>query len=271
MVYLYLSKPSVFVFSYLDSHACRNLDSIRVEPILSVDLNLPDFLGLCEDDTLKVSLPNGLNRSVKKYVWFQNDSLLKSTDSFYLFSGKLNTKLSLKIVDQYSCVSLDSVRLLVYPKPVFKIVSQDTFLYRDTVKLSCDKAFKRYEWFDGDTTSVDVFLASRFGTIGNHLVWCKVVDVNGCVGVDSTLLYIEGKKDLGKNTINQVLIYPNPANKEISVQIGKTSALKILDLQGVCVRELNVDEGLNVLDVSGLENGLYIISVENLRMVFIKQ
>lgn len=271
VVYLKLNKSTVFVFSYLDSNTCRNVDSIRVEPLPTLGLNLPDFAGICEDDTLMVSLPKGLGRSIKKYLWFQDDTLLKSTDSFYLFSGKSTTKISLKIVDQYSCVTLDSVRVLLYPKPVFQIVSQDTFLYRDTVKLTCDKPFKTYNWFDGDTTAMNVFLASRFGAIGNHLVWCKVVDVNGCVGIDSQFLYIEGKKGLGKNKINQILVYPNPTNKEISIRIGQVSALKILNMQGICIRELLVEEGINVLNVSDLEAGLYVISVADVKMIFIKQ
>lgn len=118
---------------------------------------------------------------------------------------------------------------------------------------------------------MDVFLASRFGAIGNHLVWCKVVDVNGCVGVDSMLLYVKAKQGLGKNNINQILIYPNPTNKEISIRIGQSSSLKILNMQGICIRELLVEEGINVLNVSDLEAGLYVISVADVKMIFIKQ
>ncbi len=61
--------------------------------------------------------------------------------------------------------------------------------------------------------------------------------------------------------VEELVFYPNPANTEINVLNFKDESLhvRILTQTGAIILETNIDVGLNTIDVSGFQQGLYLV------------
>lgn len=56
-------------------------------------------------------------------------------------------------------------------------------------------------------------------------------------------------------------VYPNPTNNELNISVENNSTIKLLDLTGKLINTSN--SSMTTWDVSNLENGIYILSIEN--------
>lgn len=70
--------------------------------------------------------------------------------------------------------------------------------------------------------------------------------------------------NVGINSIPSTnsLIYPNPASETFNYKSSSNSLLRIIGLNGTVVSEVNLTTGVNSIDVSLYENGMYLIEVE---------
>lgn len=67
---------------------------------------------------------------------------------------------------------------------------------------------------------------------------------------------------VGVNEIfNSVSVYPNPTTGLININSDRTLSVEVSDVLGKKVFEQNQIQNQNVLDLSGLENGVYIMNV----------
>jgi hypothetical protein len=62
-----------------------------------------------------------------------------------------------------------------------------------------------------------------------------------------------------KNVLDIATIYPNPSKGEININLNENAGLKIFDLNGRIILNKNLNFGLNKLDFSGHEKGVYIL------------
>lgn len=69
-------------------------------------------------------------------------------------------------------------------------------------------------------------------------------------------------------TDEYILIYPNPATRALYLEVDKSylpAKLSILNLQGAVVYFKELHENLNKIDISGLNKGVYLVKVGNLK------
>jgi hypothetical protein len=60
-----------------------------------------------------------------------------------------------------------------------------------------------------------------------------------------------------------ISIYPNPVTDKIYVEVnGTVSDIRVVDLSGNTVLRIYPGAGVNSLDVSGLNRGLYVLVVQ---------
>ncbi len=59
-------------------------------------------------------------------------------------------------------------------------------------------------------------------------------------------------------------VYPNPAKDKITVNAAKVGTFRLYNALGSLVRAEQLQRGNNVLDVSGLSNGVYLYSVDDM-------
>ena len=106
-----------------------------------------------------------------------------------------------------------------------------------------------YQWSTGATT----VMASNL-PVGN--VQVTVTDANGCTDVASGA--VAGVNSISKlNVENVVKFYPNPADKQISIETygSKLEEVRVFNLVGAQVLQTNTSR----INVGALQNGLYLL------------
>jgi hypothetical protein len=72
---------------------------------------------------------------------------------------------------------------------------------------------------------------------------------------------------LNQDFVEQIKIYPNPANETLSVNDinfdGQTKALSITDITGRTIQEFSLTQSLQLLDMSGITEGVYHVNIRS--------
>lgn len=91
----------------------------------------------------------------------------------------------------------------------------------------------------------------------------------------ASAIYLDNKTDIGTATndldfkAESLTIYPNPAVDRINISWTKEIAtngkatIRIIDLSGRVITTKQVNNNESNLDISGLSNGLYILSIND--------
>ncbi|HAW20376.1 MAG TPA: hypothetical protein DCX14_09350 [Flavobacteriales bacterium] len=128
------------------------------------------------------------------------------------------------------------------------------------IVLDAGPQYITYFWNTGATTQMlNVALSGDYSVV--------VQDTNGCVTTDTVKIKI-WTTGLNETSIGSFEIYPNPTSGLVVLAFNDWSAngkLTIIDAKGAVVKnqQLNASPGTNLeLDLSGLTNGHYILSIE---------
>jgi len=157
---------------------------------------------------------------------------------------------------------------LCTPEPVPVIEVNGTTLTCITVGVS-------YQWFyngnyiSGATTTV-LYNATE---CGNYTV--TVGDVNGCLGVSEPVYC---PTDINEETKNEILVFPNPATTEITVQWAGNSTqseVTIYNTQGQLVLHSTFDVRNSTpdsyrVDISSFPSGLYLLQLFDAKGALVK-
>ena len=141
--------------------------------------------------------------------------------------------------------------------------------------------------------------ASTFFEPTSHEDWCGQGYGAECVSIDLTayafqpnvMFMFEGVNRFGNNLYiddieipmpvgiesivadeTQLMIYPNPANSNISIQINvdEIASVEILNAEGKIVHQQNM-RGQTNIDTGSLNRGLYVVKVKTEQQIFIKK
>jgi len=69
-----------------------------------------------------------------------------------------------------------------------------------------------------------------------------------------------------KNNLNEINIYPNPATNKINIEFSyqnQSAILKFYDLTGNIVLQKQIEGAENVVDISLLTRGVYIVEISD--------
>ncbi|MCB0700780.1 MAG: S8 family peptidase [Chitinophagaceae bacterium] len=130
-----------------------------------------------------------------------------------------------------------------------------------------------YQWYkDNNMISGATSQSYTITTSGKYHV--SVTDSNGCSNA-STPIFIS-PTGIDNIATEGVRIYPNPATNSIVVTgLTSTTAYSIADVSGHVLKNGNIDDSNNLINISGLSAGVYIINLNtesNLKVIkLIKQ
>ena len=103
------------------------------------------------------------------------------------------------------------------------------------------------KWTDADGT---------FVTANNQYVFEATEDVN-------LVAHFKNTESIDETYANDLFFYPNPVSDFINISgLEKEAEMTIYDLMGKIVLKTSVESGDNMIDVSNISNGTYIIAVD---------
>jgi dihydropteroate synthase len=115
-----------------------------------------------------------------------------------------------------------------------------------------------YQWVDCDNSNAEIVdetgVSFTAAQTGNYAV---VVTYGACsVMSDCQLVEVSGLDHL--NAMN-IAVYPNPANDQITIETVTAGTIEIIDFTGRMVQKMNVEQGVNQVQVSNLSTGTYTV------------
>jgi hypothetical protein len=181
----------------------------------------------------------------------------------YTFTNKLNssssgnTNITFYVRVDEKDLDTAEYEISVYEKPLF-FGGEDTIIVSSyPYELDAEVEAESYLWNTDATTSTLTVNA-------DGAYWLKIIDDNVCEFTDTVI--VDKITGISDSWSNQIEVYPNPGESEISVNlpknIGKVN-IHITDLQGKLVFvKKDVSDNLK-LDISKWEQGAYILRISN--------
>ena len=76
---------------------------------------------------------------------------------------------------------------------------------------------------------------------------------------------------LNENNEVVFMMYPNPAENHITIESTKDAEVKIYSVNGQMLSQQNISEGINTIDISNLNAGMYFVSVNGTMVKIVKK
>ncbi len=96
--------------------------------------------------------------------------------------------------------------------------------------------------------------------IGTHTITYTYMDGNGCQGVATEDIIVDGCASIEENQMNSVSVYPNPADNKLFIVLDGDFKFEILDTRGRLI-ENGISTGSIELNTSAYTAGVYFIKV----------
>lgn len=190
------------------------------------------------------------------YLWDHTTELSSASIANPTASPAANTSYTLLVTDAHGCTSTSVVAVSIGTSltPVINLVG-------NTLQASITGT--SYEWYFNGALITGASTSSYTPTIsGDYEV--VVYDGTGCFGVSPVFNFVSvGINDIAFD--NSFSIYPNPANNFMRVDAGQVksnSVIHLYDLSGRLVLESQLNQQINIIDLSLLENGVYLAALE---------
>jgi len=97
-------------------------------------------------------------------------------------------------------------------------------------------------------------------TTGPHNAGVKAIYNTGSSDIETYEFLITGINNLA---IDEISIYPNPANDFINIKNARGSEIMILDLMGREQMYINCENDNQQVSISNLDSGIYLIRILN--------
>lgn len=227
-----------------DSLGCSKTDSI----LLIVSDVLPFvFLG---NDTIVCGgiLLNPGNFS--GYLWQD----LSDQQTYYAYN---NGEYYVTVTDYNGCKNSDSISIDILTLP-FVFIGNDTLISNtDNLILDAGGGFTDYSWNTGDTTQIITFYG--LNGVGTYNIWVIVIGSNGCINSDTITIVVYDPENIDEIVDSTPLVYPNPTEGKIYVEIENFDHIDIFDTTGeIILRTTRKD-----IDLGSCPSGAYNIKIYN--------
>ncbi len=179
-----ISNATSYTVTVSDSRGCivQRTVALNVRPRPAFTLNTDASSNtVCAGTNVELSTTvNG----VQSVIW-QPGNL---TGSVVQVSPQQTTQYKATILDRNGCTWVDSITVIVRPRPSLSLTSTQAIIgdttsmcSGQTVRLASSASFPSYEWSTGERTpSIELNQSS--------LVWLRVTDANGCTNTDTIVV-----------------------------------------------------------------------------------
>jgi len=247
-----------YSFTIIDANACIDSNQVLVNSVS--DIGVIELVsdascnGFCDGD-VSLFIANGV--PPYQVLWqngVQADSLC---DGIYTY----------QITDNLSCVFTDTVEVNQAPPIVLTISQQPSILTANTTGGTPPYSFS---WWTSNGV-VGNSQGINISQSGNY--YCVVYDVNNCNS--DTLRFNVLETDLIETCLAQILVYPNPVEDKVMIDLLEITGKVIISLTDVLGRNLIYKQYENIdhisLDISSFSAANYYIIIEGKNKIFRKK
>jgi hypothetical protein len=249
-IFTTVNQAGTYWATYEATNGCTGSDTMT----LTVQTEAPptfipgSTIDLCEGDEVIVSTQD----SYTSYQWGNaNDTnTVLSSDSTIVVDEGGNYWL--RVIAQNGCEAEGDFTVVdrLLPMPT---ISQ-SFTVNGNVSLTTASNYDEYQWSSGDDTKTITVTENGVYTV-------TVIDEYGCEGTATINIQNVGIEDPLARAFG---FFPNPTNGLLQFtwpEYNEESHLHVLDASGRTVRSLSSSSGIEVIDLSDLNNGVYFIQV----------
>lgn len=223
-------------------------------------ISLNETYSLCMGDSMEISV----DTLYSEYIWSNGDTtastVLHSTDW-----------LSVKVWNEFHCLSEDTVHKVVWPLPYVELGKDTVIGYNEYLVIgACNSGTYTYMWNDSIEDCFRVFNGTELN-IGHFEFSIIVTNQYNCISYDTlsidVILY-SGSEILKDNNL---VIFPNPTDGKIKLYInseliGPDTRIEVYNLNGELIDKLNVSIQQPQVIEYEFRNGImgnYILRVVN--------
>ncbi len=130
-----------------------------------------------------------------------------------------------------------------------------------------------YQWIDCNNSNLIIAGATNQSFVSTmNGSYAVIVSQNGCSDT-SACVSITNTGINGSIQNNELLIYPNPANEKVIIELGNLSGeyLKIMNAIGQVVYDAEIKNTKIEIDLSDFANGIYTIQVQTAKGIVLKK
>ena len=196
---------------------------------------------------------------------FKGDPLLPDKGQFYPAQADPGVNLVWYTVPfPFGCGDTDTVKVSVYAVPEILPLPDTMLCGGRTITLDAGVGFDNYLWTNGSIDQRTTVDSAGYG-LGLYEIWVYVTK-DGCVAKENariTFVVCPGLQD--KELINEFALYPNPASDEIIIKVKSNIPellhMQIMDLNGLIVKQMILENISNNIPVADLPRGTYILRI----------
>jgi len=121
-----------------------------------------------------------------------------------------------------------------------------------------------YNWSNGGITPTMTINSDEY-EIGIEYFYVTVTNITGCMTIDTAMVEISicsGINSLNSNS-TQIIIYPNPFEDIINISVKEPFEMILTDVSGKELLSKNLTKGINSIDVSMFNPGVYFVEIRN--------
>ncbi|HLO58700.1 MAG TPA: FG-GAP-like repeat-containing protein [Bacteroidales bacterium] len=203
-------RDSMSVQQFLTNAAgCVDTSNVLLPGLFPSPVVQYENVEFCRGDSAKVALDTFFT----EYNWSNGDT----TSFTWVYE---NEPLSVRVMNEFGCISNDTINYAVYPRPYFELGENVSIGYTDTYSLiQCYSDPYTYLWNDTIGFCSKSFSGDKLN-IGDHKVKLTIINQYGCFYSDS--IQIEVLLSVKDAALNDkiLFVFPNPADTYTSLYIN---------------------------------------------------
>ncbi len=174
---------------------------------------------------------------------------------------------SVIVTNDFGCSDTDAITIEIYPLPETAFDLIPATICQDAGTYTLTEGSPAGGMYSGDGVTGDVFDPFAAG-LGTHFISYTYTDAMGCSATATDEIEVtvcQGIEDL--NSENHIILYPNPAQNEITIELHDLNNVENLIISDLAGRIVFSDrpQNLNTLhyDISFLPSGNYFVEIIN--------
>lgn len=266
-----------------DANGCQDSDYIyRHWNSCIANFTMPDDTTICNNDSIVIDANYYCSADYTNYSYYWNTG--DTTEIITVYANDISSEYneySVEIIYSYSgrvCISYDTVNVYRNLCPANLNMPADTTIYvgetllLDANSTSCSADYDNYSylWSTDETTETITLNATTLG-VGASTYSVSVTNnstTSNCITSDMIDVHVSSANAIETLVMDDISIYPNPTDGILKLEFSNTienTWIRIINVTGQVVYSEYLENltGIKTLDLSGLDKGVYILSIQN--------